>query len=169
MTTGRKLIFDNLIAALKSIKIADGYKLTAQTVERYVMGWDEIPHENSAGAPLTPWFGAALIGGAEVIDHHVRGLLHVTMPFIVMGYVASEFSGDFTEDWRGDRESELFDDITAAIMADVTRGGNAVTTKITEQWADTGLPVKDAVERGRNIAGVVVRGQIKYYRTPGHS
>ncbi len=161
-TPPRKLIFDDLITSLSGISVAAGYRMTVARVDRYLLGWDEVP------LTTTPWIGCALLGQERLA--YKPGLVDVVLPFTVAAVQSS--TTDDTEAWRDEQAANMLDDIRHALMGDgvaLTRSGNAVATKITQQWADVGMPVRDVREHGANIAAVVVLGECRYFVTPSRS
>lgn len=149
-TPPRKLISDDLKTTLEAIAVAGGYKSTVVRVETVLREWDEI-----GDSTQMPWLGFML--EAEQHRHEPGGMLWVTLPFVIVGYV------NVTEDTRRGVVSNLLDDIIKALHTDTTRGGNAVVTTITEQSTDEADP--DFLVSKGGEARIQVKGTVEYYRT----
>jgi hypothetical protein len=161
-TPYRKQILDHVVTSLTAITTGAGYKTTAVTVTRRMLGPDEVPVD------ATPWFGAVPVGVERALYQPV-GIMDMILPVVVVG---ADVVSTQTDDARGTSAANLLDDIKYALCGTVDlsrRGGLAVSTTIVEQWSDEAHEVPVVLDHGRVLAYVVVRAEVRYSQQRSHS
>ena len=143
--TVREKIFADLVTALSAISVAGGYDNDITSVERWNMNGN-----NKANVP------AIIInsGPEKSDDGKAYDLTHCLLTV-------------FLELWVGKNETEsaatptdkllnsLLGDVKKALAVDVTRGGNAVDTEITD------VESFETIE-GQQHAGLIITVEIEY-------
>jgi len=126
--SSRKKILDDLVTTLGTIATGSGYNFTIGQAARghrhfnslaqdiytaaFVAGADET-RRNSAQREFTSDIRASIVAWVRHTDSHDKAGLEQAL-------------------------DNLIEDITKAVMVDVTRGGNAITTEITDIDTDKG-------------------------------
>lgn len=151
--TNRQLILDDLNTVLSALVGDETALVELGKVERCLRAWDD-PKIN----PL-PWVGFCSTRAAYT--HEPFGHMVAVMEVDVWGHIAA-LAADDLED-RTDKASDLEDMLIAVIMADPTRGGNAISTTLKDSYSDDGHPDYD--EPGNNVFTVTQRWEVKYLRT----
>jgi hypothetical protein len=135
--SSRGAILDNLEATIAAISTAGGYHFTIGLARRGLLHYNAVPEDK---------FPAAFVAGADEKRKNVTNTqFRSDISVAVVGYVRTADAAD-TDQLEDDLDS-LIADLTKAIMADITRGGNAVLTEITDIDTDKGaLAPYSAVE-----------------------
>ena len=147
------LIVADIVSALAAITTGNGYNHTLAGVDGYVR---EARHLGSGELPRCM---VAVSPSPTATQHQMFGLMTETMRISVIGVALASSIAT-----RYDTAAKLDDDITAAVLADPRRGGNAVSTTVTETQDDQALPEIDAT--GARVC-VVKTFEIRYDRTSG--
>lgn len=147
-TPNRTSILLNVNTVLNTITVANGYKTTVALVEKYLRGRDDVP----VGSRPYLGFGAA----RETPEHEPCNQIYFRMPLVVIGHVSS---ADWTT--RSAALNNLIDDTIAAMENDTTRGGYAISSKVTGVETDEADPDADNVLDGGTC---IVEFEIYYVR-----
>lgn len=148
-TPNRQLIIDNIKTTLESITVANGYKTTVHTVEILVENWETV------GGNERPWIGFK--PNSQTIETMPFNTMRARLPFSLVAHVntASKALTKTALD-------NLHDDIIAALLSDITRGGNACFTTITSHDDDIGN--SDSTD-SRGVGGTLrVEFEVVYFR-----
>lgn len=143
--TIREKIFANLVTALSGISVAGGYENDIASVERWNMNGN-----NKAGVP------AIIVnsGPEKNDDGKAYDLTHCLLTVFIELWVRqneTESAATPTDKLL----NSLLGDIKKALAQDVTRGGNAVDTEVTD------VETFETIE-GQQHAGLVVTVEIEY-------
>lgn len=131
--SNRKRIVDNVISTLAAINGAGGgYNLTVGEAKRGFKHYNAVPEDLLASGKFCV-YGA---GADEERKNHTQREFRSTISISLVAYVMVANAAD-TEALEQALDN-LLEDITKALMVDVTRGGYAVTTEIGEIDADKG-------------------------------
>lgn len=149
-TPRRSDILSNVQSVLSGITTGNGYKTTVHTVGAVVKEWASV------GAQELPWVGVK--PGKETFEHQPFGVLIVTLPIEIVCIVAAA-----NDTARYSALGNLIDDVIAALSADTTRGGYAISTSLAEDETDEGDP--DTQNSGGGTGAMVVRVSVRYERT----
>jgi hypothetical protein len=149
------LIVADIVSALAAITTGNGYNHTLAGVDGYVR---EARHLGSGELPRCM---VAVSPSPTATQHQMFGLMTETMRISIIGVALASSIAT-----RYDTAAKLDDDITAAVLADPRRGGNAVSTTVTETQDDQALPEIDAT--GARVC-VVKTFEIRYDRTSGRT
>jgi len=147
------LILADLATALTAIDGTGDWNHTLVGVDTWVreprhLGIGELPR-----AMVAPH------SSPETTEHHCFGVLTQTLAVTVIGVAIAPSMAA-----RSDTAAKLDDDLTAAVLADPRRGGNAISTTVVDTQDDQSIPESDA--DGARV--VVVKSlRIRYDRTSG--
>lgn len=149
-TPARALILADVLTTLESITVANGYHTGVVTVEAVLKGWDDI------GQQQYPWVG--YLPGVTRFEYQPSGYIRCTVPLMIVAHINAG------PDTISSALSALEDDLIAALNADTTRSGNAVSTTIVSSALDDGDP--DVGEGSKGGSGTIVMElDIVYFRT----
>jgi hypothetical protein len=147
------LILQNILTTLSGISIADGYKTDVATVYGSVEDW-EAAHETG----VFPWLG--VMSGLVRSEYQPGQMMRVAMTVSIVAHV---MAGTLPE--KITLIGNLQDDIIAAMHQDITRGGNAVMTTLTDQQDDSGD--SGSMDDRGGSSSAVLTFEIVYFRTIG--
>jgi hypothetical protein len=128
----RRSIADNIVSTLAAISSGGGYNLTAGEVKRGFKHFNKVP-ENK----LRSGYFAAYLAG---VDEERTNAAQRTFSSIVKASLVCYVMISNSEDAEALEQAidNVVEDVTKALMVDVTRGGHAVTTEIKEIDTDKG-------------------------------
>lgn len=132
----RTRIIENIKTTLAAIAPAGGYNLTAGEVKRAMKQFGAVPEDVLASGK----FAAYLAGADEKRRNSAQRTFSGECLVSIVGYVKTAAAAD-EDTGRENLESDLdkmIEDITKALFVDVSRGGYAVTTEITDIDTDKG-------------------------------
>jgi len=145
----RELIMQNVKATLSAIRVSDGYNfnMSTDTVQRWSMfGNRAIDY---------PYY---VIDMAQETEEPVPNpKVSLRLSITVSAYYVQDESD--TND-TGLYINRMLADIKKALLVDVTRGGNAIDTKITES-------TKFSTEEGQESTGIIVGIDVLYQHVLG--
>ena len=130
--SNRKRILDNLKTTLAAITTGGGYNLDAGSVIRGFQHFNKFPEDVLASGK----FAACIAGADEKRRNHTQREFRSDILASVVLYVKIADSAD-TEGLEQLKDNAI-EDVTKALMVDVTRGGYAVTTEIGDIDEDKG-------------------------------
>lgn len=149
-TSARRAALTDLVTALGTITVANGYTNTVQAVAMRAFEWETV-HADFALPAIGVVPGAVQY---EMISNNIM-VANQTVS-IEFCYAAA------TQDQAWDVGDSLIDDIIGAALVDPTRGGNAMHTLIQAAETDAGNPdIMDS--RGGTAAGILT-AQIRLSR-----
>lgn len=126
--SNRKKILDNIVATLAAMTTAGGYNFTIGEAKRGFKHFSKVPEDK---------FPACYVPGADEKRRNVTNMeFRSDLIASVVGYVHVTDADDTTllEQYMDD----LIEDLTKALMKDITRGGLAITTEIGDADTDKG-------------------------------
>lgn len=143
--TIREKIFENLVTTLSGISVVGGYDNDIASVERWNMNGN-----NKASVP------AIIInsGPEKNDDGKAYDLTHCLLTVFIELWVRQNEAESATTP-TDKLLNSLLGDIKKALAQDVTRGGNAVDTEVTD------VETFETIE-GQQHAGLVITVQIEY-------
>jgi len=159
-TPARALALANMQTALRAISVANGYKSTVAGASVETV----LRQEDDLGAIQMPWIG--FMPELDRPTYQPFGLMRTRMKVRLWAFVAAT-----TDALCNTAINNLIDDIIAALSADVTRGGNAITTMLDEGegiQTNEGHPDK-TVASGRHIGAIVMVWNVDYNRNTSSS
>ena len=130
--SNRKRILDNLVSTIAAITVAGGYNLGCGQCVRGYKHFNQVPEDLLTGTK----FAAYVAGADEKRKNNAQRTFHSEILASVLVYVLTP-SAENTVQLEQDLDSAI-EDITKALMVDVTRGGYAITTEITDIDTDKG-------------------------------
>lgn len=151
--TNRQLILDDLDTVLSALVGDETALVELGKVERCLRAWDD-PEIN----PL-PWVG--FCSTKDNSTYEPFGHMIVKMEVDVWAHAACPFP--ISLEARTELASNLDDMLIGVISADISRGGNAISTTLLDSFKDDGHP--DFAEPGMNIVTVTQRWEVKFLRT----
>jgi len=147
----KNLIMSDLISALEGITVANGYKSNVQAVLRTVQDYDSV--RTGTGCP-------AITLKRSNCAYEYRSCDHIDATLTVDLLVHVDGSTDAA---RYTAIDNLEDDIIAAVSVDITRGGNAIETRVRSTIDDTGDP--DTMDSRGGGSSAVITIDIMFERT----
>lgn len=155
--SARHLALDNLVTALGTISVANGYVTDVTEVAMRAFEWETVWHDYTLPVigvvPQETRYEYIASQGTLALGNVIRVIQSVAIEF---GYAA----GDQEDAWNdGDA---LIDDIIGAIHVDPTRGGNALHTRILSSQTDAGNP--DIMDSRGGTAMGIIRVEISLVR-----
>lgn len=155
----RHRILDNLNTALSALISDDAALVQPATVERCLRSWDD----ETLGDSRMPWIGFCStrgVGTPQPFGHY-----DVVIEIGVWMHIHAPAPATLEE--RSAMVSDAEDMLLATILADPTRGGNAITTTFKDSFSDDGHP--DFEQPEGKITTLTMRFEIKYLRTTGQT
>lgn len=151
MSSIRSAIASNIITALQAIQTGNGYANTVQSVFLW--------RDNLASTLDTPFINVAALYETKAEGPHPA--LSCYLNASIECYIAfTPEDGDVVSGWTA--IEPLIADVEKAILADNTRGGNAITTFV-DGWS---IPPQE--REGLLVATVNVRVQYRHqWKDPG--
>lgn len=145
----RHKALDNLVSALGNITVANGYVNTVTTVAMRAFEWETVWQEYALPVigvlPLAARYEYLATQGRLALGGVIQATQEVAIEF---GYQAT------SQELAWSTGDSLIDDIIGAIHVDVTRGGNALHTKLISAETDAGNP--DIIDsRGGTAMGII--------------
>lgn len=123
-------ITEDFIKVLCLINGTDSYKTSlASPVARTIKLWNEV------GKDAMPFLCCAPISWTS-IDHQPNRRIKGVLSFKILGHISAE-----TDENRLDQITDMQDDVIRAAYIDVTRGGNAIYTRLTSIFYDLADPL----------------------------
>lgn len=126
--SNRKRIIDNVVSTIAAITTGGGYNFSIGQCQRGFKHYNAVPED------LFPSVYAA--GADEDRKNSAQRTFTSSLMISVVGYVKTTDAAN-TAALEQDIDN-LIEDITKALMVDVTRGGYAVTTELGEINTDKG-------------------------------
>lgn len=142
-TSKRRAALDDLVTALGTITVANGYANTITTVALRAFEWETVYQDYAL--PVIGVVPLDVTYDYRSSDNIIIATQRVAIEF---GYSAP------TQQATWDTGDALVDDIIGAMHVDTTRGGNALHTQIVSAQTDSGNPdVMDS--RGGTAMGII--------------
>ncbi|HYF53117.1 MAG TPA: hypothetical protein VEA41_02535 [Salinarimonas sp.] len=126
--SNRKRILDNIASTLAAVTTGGGYNFTIGEAKRGLKAFDSVPADK---------FPVCYVAGADEVRTNVTNTqFRSDLRVSVVGYVKAANAAD--DEALEQRLDNLIEDITKALMVDITRGGYATLTEIVEVDTDKG-------------------------------
>lgn len=128
MTTPvRLMILDNIGATLGAISIANGFRTDVAKVQAIARGYADVKTGER------PFLG--YVPESETTEYQPFHYLRCVLTVRVVGHVSGVTQSD-----RAIKLNGLIDDLLRALSKDPTRGGNAISSKVSLVQTDEGDP-----------------------------
>lgn len=128
----RGTIIDNVVSTVAAIAVSGGYTLTAGEAKRGYKHFNAVPEDKLTSGK----FAAYAAGADEKRKNAAQRTFFSDMEIALAVYVKTADASD-AEQLERDLDSAIAD-VTKALMVDITRGGVATTTEISEINTDKG-------------------------------
>lgn len=152
--SNRELTLDNLNTVLSALIEDETALVRPAVVERCLRSWDDPKVKQSL-----PWIG--FCSTKDNSTYEPFGHMIVKMEVDVWAHAACP--SPISLEARTELASNLDDMLIGVISADISRGGNAISTTLLDSFKDDGHP--DFAEPGMNIVTVTQRWEVKFLRT----